>query len=55
MKSDVPADWDTTSMSGVDARRQALQWAVANKAANGSLPSGKVIADRYGRPNGGAD
>lgn len=30
-------------------RRQAWIWAVANRAADGSLPSGKVIADRYGR------
>jgi hypothetical protein len=32
-----------------DARRRAWEWAVANRAADGSLPSGKVIADRYGR------
>jgi hypothetical protein len=34
---------------GLDARRQAWLWAVANRSADGSLPSGKVIADRYGR------
>jgi hypothetical protein len=32
-----------------DARRLAWEWAVANKAADGSLPSGRVIGDRYGR------
>jgi hypothetical protein len=35
--------------AGIDVRRQAWQWAVANRAADGSLPSGKAIADRYGR------
>ncbi len=36
-------------MAGQDARRRAWEWAVANQASDGSLPSGKVIADRYGR------
>ena len=35
--------------AGEDVRRQAWRWAVANRHASGSLPSGKVIADRYGR------
>jgi len=35
--------------SGLDVRRQAWQWAVANPGPGGSLPSGKVIGDRYGR------
>ncbi|HET9898922.1 MAG TPA: DUF2637 domain-containing protein [Streptosporangiaceae bacterium] len=34
---------------GVDARRQAWQWAQANLGKDGSLPSGKAIGDRYGR------
>lgn len=34
---------------GVDVRRHAWQWALANLGADGSLPSGKVIGDRYGR------
>jgi hypothetical protein len=34
---------------GRELQRDAWQWALTNKAANGSLPSGKVIADRYGR------
>jgi Protein of unknown function (DUF2637) len=34
---------------GRDLRRQAWQWALANRAHDGSLPSGKQIADRYGR------
>src|SRR5262249_36186843 len=32
-----------------DMRLQAWEWAIANKAADGSLPSGKTIAARYGR------
>jgi hypothetical protein len=35
--------------TGDDLRRQAWEWAVANRDADGSLPSGKVIGDRYGR------
>lgn len=35
--------------TGVDVQRQAWLWAVANRAADGSLPSGKMIAARYGR------
>lgn len=35
--------------AGADMRRQAWEWAVANRAVDGSLPSGKVIADQYGR------
>jgi hypothetical protein len=34
---------------GVDVRRQAWQWALAHLGADGSLPSGKVIGDHYGR------
>ncbi len=35
--------------AGLDVRGQAWQWAVANRGADGSLPSGKAIADRYHR------
>ena len=35
--------------AGRDLQRQAWQWAMANRVADGSLPSGKVIAARYGR------
>jgi hypothetical protein len=35
--------------AGTDVRREAWEWAVANRVANGSLPSGKMIGDRYGR------
>lgn len=35
--------------SGRKLQSQAWQWALANKTADGSLPSGKRIADRYGR------
>ena len=34
---------------GVDVRRRAWLWAVAHRRADGSLPTGKAIADRYGR------
>ncbi len=34
---------------GDDLRQQAWQWAVANRALDGSLPSERVIAARYGR------
>jgi len=32
-----------------DLRRQAWQWALANRAGDGSLPSGREIARQYGR------
>jgi hypothetical protein len=32
-----------------DLQRQAWQWALAHRAADGSLPSGREIAGRYGR------
>jgi Protein of unknown function (DUF2637) len=32
-----------------DLRREAWQWAVANRDPNGSLPSGKAIGDHHGR------
>ena len=35
--------------SGIEARRDAGRWARANLGVDGSLPSGKVIGDRYGR------
>jgi Protein of unknown function (DUF2637) len=34
---------------GRDLQRQAWQWAQANRAGDGSLPSGREIAGRYGR------
>jgi hypothetical protein len=34
--------------AGQDVQRQAWQWALANRAADGSLPSGRAIATRYG-------
>jgi hypothetical protein len=30
-------------------RRRAWQWALANRAADGSLPSGSAIARAHGR------
>ena len=35
--------------AGRELQRQAWQWALAHRGADGSLPSGKQIADRYGR------
>lgn len=29
-------------------KREAWEWAMANRGADGSLPSGKAIADRFG-------
>jgi hypothetical protein len=34
---------------GVEVRRSAWEWAVANRTADGSRPSGKAIAARYER------
>jgi hypothetical protein len=34
---------------GQDVQWQAWQWALANRDADGSLPSGKAIAAQYGR------
>jgi len=33
---------------GRDLQRQAWQWTLANRAGDGSLPSGEQLADRYG-------
>jgi hypothetical protein len=35
--------------AGRESRRQAWHWALAHRANNGSLPSGRQIADQYGR------
>jgi hypothetical protein len=35
--------------AGLDLQREAWQWALANRAADGSLPSGKAIATHHGR------
>jgi hypothetical protein len=34
---------------GRDLQRQAWHWALANRASDGSLPSGRQIARQYGR------
>jgi hypothetical protein len=34
---------------GDELRRRAWQWALANRAADGSLPSGSAIARAHGR------
>jgi hypothetical protein len=34
---------------GDELRRQAWHWALGNRRADGSLPSGKMIGNRYGR------
>lgn len=43
------APTQTRPAAGEDLRRQAWEWALSNTSAGGSLPSGKAIADRYGR------
>ncbi len=35
--------------AGRDLQRQAWRWALAHRASDGSLPSGREIARRYGR------
>jgi hypothetical protein len=35
--------------AGLNVRWEAWEWAAMNRAENGALPSGKVIADRFGR------
>jgi hypothetical protein len=35
--------------AGVDLQRRAWQWALANRASNGSLPSGSAIGAAHGR------
>lgn len=37
------------SLGGAEVRRQAWDWALANKAADGALPSGKAIGEHYRR------
>ena len=39
----------SSSAAGRELQRQAWQWALAHRSGDGSLPSGKQIADRYGR------
>jgi hypothetical protein len=39
----------TDRVVGKEMRRQAWEWALANRAVDGSLPSGKAIGDQYGR------
>ena len=34
---------------GAEMRRRAWEWALANRGEDGALPSGKAIADRFGR------
>jgi Protein of unknown function (DUF2637) len=38
-----------TSADGRGLRHEALRWAIANRGADGRLPSGKAIADQFGR------
>jgi Protein of unknown function (DUF2637) len=40
---------DSHGGAGRDLQRQAWQWALANRAGDGSLPSGREIARQYGR------
>ena len=45
-RSEGPSSHDGTSRN---LQRQAWQWALANRAGDGSLPSGHEIARRYGQ------
>jgi hypothetical protein len=45
----VEPDPASRRVASLDLQRQAWQWALANRAADGSLPSGRQIADRFGR------
>jgi ABC-type phosphate transport system auxiliary subunit len=45
----VRATSATERVGGRELQRQAWQWALAHRAGDGSLPSGKTIADRYDR------
>lgn len=40
---------DGRLLSVQDLQQQAWRWATANRAADGSLPSGKEIASQFGR------
>jgi len=42
-------DLGNRSAPGRDLQRQAWQWALANRASDGSLPSGSQIARQHGR------
>jgi hypothetical protein len=44
-----PAREALTASRGDELRHQAWQWALARQANDGTLPSGKAIADAYGR------
>lgn len=45
----VPSKRRVRNTSSKEAQQEAWQWATANRRSDGSLPSGKTIADRYGR------
>ncbi len=47
--SAAPSERSVRAGSGIDVRRDAWRWALANLGDDGSLPSGRVIGDRYGR------
>lgn len=47
VKSPMPVHSDRAADE--DMRRLAWEWALANRAADGSLPSGKVIGGQLGR------
>ena len=45
----VPTRPSLRSAGGLGLRQQAWAWALGQRAEHGSLPSGRAIADRYGR------
>lgn len=44
----VPA-WRSPRADGRTLQHEALRWAMANRGEDGKLPSGKAIADQFGR------
>jgi hypothetical protein len=49
MASVPPRASERPIAGGGTTRQAALAWAVANRGDDGRLPSGKAIADRFGR------
>jgi hypothetical protein len=43
------AAWRNAPADGRGLRQEALRWAIANRGADGRLPSGRAIADQFGR------
>src|SRR6266536_2865298 len=48
-RREVSAQSPPRTSCGAELQRRAWQWAVAQRSEHGALPTGKAIADRYGR------